>query len=123
MIKLLRWLIRIAGLVAFVVGMMLGRAGSAMAFRAHMTLGLIVALSLIVLAVSALSARVRIPIGLLSILWAAALVYVGIRQTRWMPGDSHWTIEVLHAVLGIGAIGLAETMAGAITRRRESLRA
>jgi hypothetical protein len=122
MIKLLRWLTRIAGLAAFVLGMMLSRIASAVTIRAHMTLGLIVALSLLVVAIMALGARIRVPAALASIVWAAVLVYVGIVQNRLMPGSGHWVIEVLHAVLGIGAIGLVEMMAGAIARRGPSLR-
>jgi hypothetical protein len=118
MIRMLQWLTRIGGLGAFVVGMMLGRIGYAVALRAHMTLGLIVALSLLVLALMAISARVRIPLAAVSVVWAVAVVYVGIMHPRWMPGGSHWIIQVVHAVLGICAMGLAEAMAGAITRKR-----
>jgi hypothetical protein len=117
MIKLLRWLTRLAGLAAFVLGMMLSRFPSAIAIRAHMTLGLIVALSLLVVAISALVARARVPAALVSIVWAVALVCVGILQNRWMPGNSHWVIEAIHGLLGIGAIGLVEMLAGAMTRR------
>jgi hypothetical protein len=117
MIKLLRWLTRIAGLAALILGLLLTRIASAATIRAHMTLGLIVALSLVILALAAVSARVRIPLAVVSVVWAGAVVYVGILHPRWMPGSSHWVIEVSHALLGIGAIGLAEAMAGAVTRK------
>ena len=48
--------------------------------------------------------------------WAAATVYLGINQTHILPGGSHLLIEVIHLLLGIGAMGLAEALAGAISR-------
>ena len=115
MINLLRWSARIAGLCAFILGMMLSRFPQV---HAHMALGGIVAIAVAILAAAALSARVKAPAAIAALVWAAVLVYVGIMQNRWLPGDSHWVVEVVHALLGIGAIGLAEMLAGAITRKR-----
>jgi hypothetical protein len=118
MINLLKWFTRIAGLLALLLGLLLSRAGFAAALRIHMTLGMIVVVSLGALAVVSVSARVRIPLAVISFVWAAAILYVGIMQNRWMPGSGHWVIEVFHALLGIGAIGMAEMLAGANGRRR-----
>jgi hypothetical protein len=73
------------------------------------------------LAVYALIARVRIPLAIIAIIWAAATVYVGVMQGQWMPGSSHWVIETVHLLLGVGAIGMAEALAGAVTRGKKSL--
>jgi hypothetical protein len=34
-----------------------------------------------------------------------------------MTGNSHWVIEVIHAALGLGAIGMVEMLAAGITKR------
>jgi hypothetical protein len=112
MIKLLQWFARIAGLGALVLGLMLSRIPT---LNLHMTLGGIVALALAILALWALSARVRIPAAIAGLLWAAATIYVGMRRGRGTVG------EIIHVLLGIGAIGLAEMLAAAITRKRASL--
>jgi hypothetical protein len=124
MIKLLRWSIRIAGLAALVLGLLIwsGRLGGAV--YVHMTLGWVVAAGLVIIAVYGLVSGVRIPLAVVSIAWAAATVYVGVMQnqsTSYMPRSSHLVIEALHLLLGIGAIGMAEALAGAITRGRKSL--
>jgi hypothetical protein len=41
---------------------------------------------------------------------------VGLGQTGWLPGDQHWVIQVLHLVVGLAAISVAE-MAGGRLRR------
>ena len=112
MIKLLQWLTRLAGLGALVLGLMLSRFPE---LPIHMTLGRIVVLALAVLALWALFARVRIPAAIAALLWAAATIYVGMMRDRGTAG------EIIHVLLGIGAIGLAEMLAAAIKRRRASL--
>jgi hypothetical protein len=112
MIKLLQWLTRIAGLAALVLGLMLPRFPG---LPIHMTLGCVVVLAMAILALWALSVRVRIPAALAALLWAAATIYVGMMQGRGTVG------EIIHVLLGIGAIGLAEMLAAAITRNRASL--
>jgi hypothetical protein len=86
-----------------------------------MTLGGIVALMLAILAVWALIDHVRIPVAIAALVWAAAVVYVGTVQDWWVGAGSHVVMEIVHPLLGIGAIGLAEMLAAAITRKRASL--
>jgi len=116
MINLLRWITRIGGIVALVLGLMLSRVAPS-ALEIHMTLGIMVALALGILGGLAMSKSVGLPIARMSLIWAGATIYIGFAQGRLLPGDSHWIIEVLHALLGIGAIGFAEMLGGALTRK------
>ena len=115
MITPLRWCARIAGLVAFVLGMMLGRLPFPGSFRAHMILGGLVVLSLLLCALLS-AGKVPFPKVGGGIAWAALTLFIGLRQNQLMSGSSHAVIEVLHAVLGIGAIGLTEMLAAARAR-------
>jgi hypothetical protein len=81
-----------------------------------MTLGWFVALSLVIFAGFAFKARVRIPLAVTAVLWAVAVVYVGINQSQWVLDNNHWTIQAVHVLLGVGAIGIAEALAGALSR-------
>jgi hypothetical protein len=121
MINLLRWFTRVAGLGALALGIVLWLepgvvAGFTPLLQIHMTLGGIVALSLAILAVRALAGRVRVPAAIAALVWAVAMVYVGTLQNWWVAAGSHWVLEVIHPLLGIGAIGLAEMLAAAIIR-------
>ncbi len=118
MISVLRWCARIAGLAALVLGLLLWDGKLIGALNLHMTLGAIVAATVAILAVYAITARARIPLGMVGLLWAVLTVYLGMAQNRLMPGSNHWIVSVSHLVLGIGAIGLAEALAGAITRAK-----
>ena len=119
MITLLRWIARIGGLLALVLGLMLSRVAPS-ALRIHMTLGIMVALALAILAGLAMLKSLSLPIARMAFIWAGAAIYIGFAQGRLLPGDNHWIIEVLHALLGIGAIGFAEMLGGALTRKAAS---
>src|ERR1700677_2766750 len=121
MINLLRWCIRIAWLAALVLGLLIwsGRLGGAL--NVHMTLGWVVAAALLILAVYGLVSGVRIPLAIASLVWAPLTVYVGVMQNQLMPGSSHWMIETIHLLLGVGAIGMAEALPGGTTRGKNSL--
>jgi|SRR5579863_553533 len=121
MIKLLQWLVRIAGLGALALGLSFWFPSARAPLSLHMTLGGIVALALAILAVWALIDRIRIPAAIVALLWAAAVVCVGTVQDWWVGAGSHLVVEIVHPLLGIGAIGLAEMLAAAIARKRTSL--
>jgi hypothetical protein len=121
MIKLLQWFVRIAGLGALALGLTFLFASARPPLSLHMTLGGIVALALAILAVLALIDRIRIPAAVVALLWAAAMIYVGTVQDWWVGAGSHLIVEIVHPLLGIGAIGLAEMLAAALTRKRASL--
>jgi hypothetical protein len=115
MINLLRWSTRLAGLGALVLGVLFWRGMFTRALHIHMALGGIVALVLVIMAVCALVARVRIPLAIVSVVWAAATVYVGLTQ------EDRLVIEIVHLLLGVGAVGMAEALGGAIGRRKTLL--
>lgn len=118
MIKLLAWFTRITGLGALLLGVFLSQGRLTGTLRLHMTLGALVAVYLAMLSLAAGFARVRPPMALVGLLWAAATVYVGLKQNVMMQGSSHWVIEVVHVLLGVGAIGLVEMLAGAYSRQK-----
>jgi hypothetical protein len=36
------------------------------------------------------------------------VLIVGLNQQHWLPGSSHWLIQVLHLLLGLTAVGIGE---------------
>lgn len=56
---------------------------------------------------------------LLTVVWGLVLPVFGMTQTRILPGSGHWVIRVLHLLVGLGALRLAEALATRITGRTE----
>ena len=52
----------------------------------------------------------------LGIAWGLIVVALGMTQNQLLPGDFHWVIKVLHLLVGIAALGIAERLAGSIKR-------
>ena len=116
MVKMLRWCVRVAGVLALILGVLIGRVSYGWLLRAHMTLGFVLVVALALLAITGFFARLKPILPLIALLWAGTTVYLGFTQISLLTGEAHWIIEVLHAALGIGAIGLAEAVGARISR-------
>jgi hypothetical protein len=115
MIKLLQWFVRLAGLGALALGISFILAPGRAPLSLHMALGGIVAIVLAILAGWALIHRIRVPAAIVALLWAAATIYIGVNHTG---GTAE---EIIHPLLGIGAMGLAEMLAAALARAKARL--
>ena len=99
------WLVQLALGLAFWTGNLLGLVDL------HQLLGILLVLALWTQA--ALAHRAGVPGGLVAAAagWGLVVVIVGLTQRDLLTGSAHWVIEVVHLLLGIGLIGLAENLA------------
>jgi hypothetical protein len=99
------WLVQLALGLAFWTGNALGLVDL------HQLLGILLALGLWTQA--ALALRAGVPAGLVAgaAVWGLIVLVVGLTQRELLVGSAHWVIEVIHLLLGIGLIGLAENLA------------
>lgn len=115
--RLLRWIVRLAGVAALVLGLLLWFDYPGSLLRPHMILGAITAISLALIALLASAAGVGILTTLTGFIWAALTLVVGYNQNALLIGSNHWIIEAAHLILGVGAIGLGETLVARMGRR------
>ena len=100
------WIIRLAGTVALVLGLLIWTLQLDVV-SIHMLFGLVVALSLLVISLlSAFTSELRLA-GILGIVYAFILPLLGLNQETLLIGSLHWLIEVLHLLVGIGALAFA----------------
>ena len=78
----------------------------------HIILGLLLVIALFALAFNAARAGVSIWLVILAVVWALVMLVVGLTQENTFPDPStfHWVIQVIHLVIGIGAIGMGEML-------------
>ncbi|UQN08126.1 hypothetical protein [Deinococcus sp. QL22] len=117
-VHVLRWMIRIAGLVALGLGLALWNGTGYDLLSIHQGLGFLISAALLLMAVLGFGQRVSPSLLVLALLWGLAVPAVGSLQGRLLPGDGHWIIEVIHLLLGLGAIALSEIIAGRMARTR-----
>jgi hypothetical protein len=103
--------IRVLGVIQLVLGILFWTGNALGLVDLHQFIGILLVLALWTQA--ALAHRAGVPGGLV----AGAAVYglivpiVGLTQRELLPGSAHWVIQVIHLLLGIGIIGLAENLA------------
>jgi len=53
-----------------------------------------------------------IPVGLvvLAFAWGALTIVFGLTQEQILPDTGHWVVQILHLLVGIGAVGQAENI-------------
>ncbi len=111
----LRWIARLDGLAGLVLGIVLW-TGSMGTLRIHIITGFIMTLTLLLLGLMGFFARIKPAMPLVAIGWAILLPYIGFAQLHLLPGASHVVIQVVHLLIGLCAIGVAEAVGAQITR-------
>jgi len=114
----IQMLIRLLGLIMIVLGLLFWTGNALALIPVHMLLGIVLVLLLWVQA--ALAARAGVGAGMvaLAFVWGLVVVALGMTQSQLLPGDFHWVIKLLHLLVGMAAIGLAERLATRAKRDR-----
>lgn len=112
-----QWLVRLTGALQLGLGVFIWTGNADALIPIHIVSGVVLVLSLVALAI--LAARVGVQPGFvaLAIVWGLVVLILGLTQERLLPGPAHWVIQVLHLLLGLGAIGQAENLARRIKTR------
>jgi hypothetical protein len=113
---ILLMLIRLSGLVLVTLGILFWTGNAGDLIPVHMLLGLVLVLSLWALAF--IAARAGAPAGqvAVAVAWGLVVPILGVTQDQILGGDAHWLIRILHLLVGLIAIGMAEGL-GARVRR------
>ena len=104
-------LVRAAGLTQIVLGVLFWTGNALTLIPIHMLVGSVLVLMLWVLAGIAFWAGVSRGRIALAIVWGVVVVALGMTQNQLLPGPAHWVIQVLHLLVGLAAIGMAEGLA------------
>ena len=103
--------IRVLGVVQLVLGIVFWTGNALGLVDLHQLIGILLVLGLWTQA--ALAHRAGVPAGLVAgaAVWGLLVPIVGLTQRDLLPGSAHWVIQVIHLLLGIGLLALAENLA------------
>lgn len=82
----------------------------------HLALGAVLAAVLLTLGGVAVRATRRAGPLLVAVAWTALLVGYGLAHGRLWPGGAHWVAQLLHVLIGLATIGVAERVAAGARR-------
>src|SRR5262249_54311970 len=113
---LLQLWVRVVGAIMIVLGLSFWTGNLVRLIPLHMLLGITIVLALWALAT--LGAVAHVPRGLAAagFAWGLITPLLGVTQDGLLPGPAHWVIQAAHLLVGIGAIGLAESLARQVKR-------
>ncbi|HKW45054.1 MAG TPA: hypothetical protein VJN22_05295 [Candidatus Eremiobacteraceae bacterium] len=103
-------LVRILFAIQLILGISFWTGHGISLIGAHMTIGLAIVVCLWISAILAAVARVQTGIVVAGFVWGVVVIALGMSQDGLVPGPAHWTIQVLHLLVGFGAIGLNERL-------------
>src|SRR5947208_9733578 len=110
--------LRVAVLLALILGILFWTGNFQNLTPIHMLLGFIVVISLWVIGLAqGFTKGGSFGLAVATFIIGLLLAIVGLYQDYWLIGSAHWVIQVIHLLLGLSAIGSGEMIA-ARTRRR-----
>lgn len=119
-VRIASMVVRICGVLLLILGILLWLDIATSLVLVHMLLGIILTIALWVLGVVIATSKKGGSIGLGIGAIVLGLIVVGLGLTQQgilaQPGDPHWIIQVLHLLLGLLAIGMAEMISGRYRR-------
>lgn len=107
----LRVLVSAIGAIMVVLGLLFWSGNADALIPLHMLLGIVLVLLLWVIAGMALVARVNPILALVALVWGLVVPILGVTQERILPTSAHWIIQVLHLLVGLTAMALANILA------------
>jgi hypothetical protein len=110
-IVLLQWLIRVCAVVQVILGGLFWTGNAYTLLPLHMLTGIVLVLGL--WAQTALATRAGLGIGVAAsaFVWGLIVVALGMTQDSLLTGDLHWLVKVVHLLVGLSAVGFAESLA------------
>jgi hypothetical protein len=106
--------VRGSGVLLLLLGIWIWTGRGDQVVPIHMLLGFLLVLGLWTLAFLAARARVATGLAALAFGWGLLAPWLGLTQENLVTGDLHWVIQVVHLLVGLGAIGIAEGLGSRI---------
>jgi hypothetical protein len=103
--------VRVSGLLLILLGLAIWTGRADQVVPIHELLGFVLVLALWTLSFFAARAGVPMTWVVLAVAWGLAAPILGLTQQNLVTGDWHWTIQVLHLLIGVGAIAQGENLA------------
>ena len=119
-LRIIQWIGRIAGVAALLLGLTYW-IFQVNLVSIHMLCGILLTLSLLIIAVVALI-RKRAPVlSAVSIIYALIVPVFGVTQFDLLVGNLHWLIRTLHLLVGLGALTLLQLLGTQLLDQKRSM--
>ncbi|HEY7849547.1 MAG TPA: hypothetical protein VIC27_05740 [Ktedonobacterales bacterium] len=108
--------VRADGAILIILGLFFWTGNADALIPIHMLMGIALVLALWTLAALAAVVGANRWLVALAFVWGVITPLLGLTQTRLLPFQGHWVIQILHLLVGLTAIALAQLLARAARR-------
>jgi hypothetical protein len=105
-----RVIVRVLGSALIILGVLFWTGNALTLIPVHMLLGILLVLSLWTIAILAVRSGEHPGFVAIALGWGLIVPVLGLTQDQLLPGGLHWLIKIVHLLVGLGAIGLAEVL-------------
>jgi len=120
MVRIAQMTVRLTGMLQIILGALIW-AGHSELKQAHTGLGMLFVLALWSLAAIGFRARAAVGLGIRATIWGIVVLWYGMIQGQLWTGDQHIYVRVLHLIVGLVAIGVAELLARRIKHSHKAM--
>jgi hypothetical protein len=113
-VLVLQMLARLLFVAQILIGFAIWFGWAPNAVTLHTALGSLFVLVLWIISAIALFALSKRGVALFGLLWGGLVLWFGMAQTTLLPGAQHWAIRLTHLLVGLAAMGLAESLGRAV---------
>lgn len=110
LVLILQMIIRILWVANLVLGILFWTGNASGLVMLHETLGLVIAVCLLILSVLAMGRARAFGLGAAGVIVAVLLPVVGMGQVDVLAGSTHFVVEIVHVLVAVAAIALAEML-------------
>ena len=107
-------LVRVTGVIQIVLGLLIWTGNALNLVNLHTLSGLLFVLGLWALGIIAASAGLGARPTAVALVWGLIVLVLGVTQKGLLPGPGHWVVQVVHFLIGLGAIVQAEWLGRSI---------
>jgi hypothetical protein len=115
--KMILNVVRLLVAIQIGMGILMWMGKGANLVNMHMGFGLLFVVLAVAFAVMGKAAGAPPSLTWVTIIWGIVVVVVGMEQARVMVGDSHWVIQLIHLLLGLGLAAQVERIGRAVKTR------
>jgi hypothetical protein len=115
-VRIALMIVRVGVLIELALGILFWTGNADSLKIVHIVIGIAVVLSLWTLGIAQGLQGGSFGLALATFFVGFLLVLVGLFQKGWLVDSNHWIIQVIHLLLGLSAIGLAEMIGGRYRR-------
>jgi hypothetical protein len=104
------------GGVLLILGLIVWTGNGDALIPVHIAVGVVLVLSLWTIATIAARSGFRVSIAAAAAAWGVLVVMLGLAQEDLVPGRLHWTVQVVHVLVSMGAVAWGRLLAHLVQR-------